>query len=596
MLNLKKLFKILSYHEQKKAFLVTLFILISGLLDVLGVASIIPLVAILTNPDIVQTNLLFNKIYKFFDFNSPQIFLFFVGVSYFIFFMLTMLVKTFSIYLQFNFSLKCEATIGKRLLQNYLNKPYIWFIDHHSSNLAKNILSSVNQVIYQALIPVFTIISQSIIVILIIILLVFIDPKLTFIIGSITTIIYGIVYLSFSNQLSIKGLERTKNDTKRYTAINNALNSIKEAKIGKLENFFVNNFSKFAKNFAKNQSDALIIGQLPRYIFEAIAFGGLLLIILYLMRQSADFSSILPIISLYAFAGYRLMPALQQLYASFTSLRFANASINAVYVDNEQLEINFNNHQETKLDFKKEFSLEDVVYQYPQSLKVNIKNFSVKIPVNTTTGIIGPTGSGKTTFINLITGLIQPQSGILKVDNTIIDKDNFALWQNQIGYVPQQIFLIDDTLSSNIAFGVEPNSIDYAAVVRASKIANLHNFVLEELPAKYDTIIGERGVRLSGGQRQRIGIARALYNNPNVLIFDESTNSLDNLTEQVIIEALNNLSSQVTIIIISHRTKTIENCNQIFLMDQGKIIANGSYDQLCKSSKEFNKFISLEVK
>ena len=592
MSNIKKLYNILSYHEQKRAFFVTFFILISGLLDVLGVASIIPLVALLTNPDVIQTNLLINKIYKFFDFNNPQVFLFYTGLSYFIFFIITMLINTFSIYLQLNFSLKCEHTIGKRLLQNYLNKSYIWFINHHSSDLAKNILSSVNQIIYQALIPIFNIISQGIIVLLIIILLVFIDPKLTLIIGSILTIIYGIVYLSFRNQLSIMGLERTKNDTKRYTALSNALGSIKETKIGKLEKFFVNKFSKFAKNFANNQTSALLISQLPRHLFEAIAFGGLLLIILYLMRQSSDFSSILPILALYVFAGYRLMPALQQLYASFSSLRFAGASINAVHEEKEQLEINFNNYQKTKLDFKKEFSLEDIVYQYPQSFNTNIKNISVKIPINTITGVIGPTGSGKTTLIDLITGLIQPQSGIIKVDDTIINKDNFALWQNQIGYVPQQIFLIDDTLSSNIAFGVDPELIDDDAVERASKIANLHNFVLDELPAKYDTIIGERGMRLSGGQRQRIGIARALYNNPSVLIFDEATNSLDNLTEQAIIESLNSLSGQITIIIISHRIKTIENCNQILLLNQGKLIAKGSYDELSKNSIEFNKFIS----
>jgi len=591
MSNIKKLFKILSDHEQKRAFFVTLFILVSGLLDVLGIASIIPLVALLTNPDIIESNLLFNKVYKFFNFNNAQLFLFYAGLSYFIFFIVAMLIKTFSIYLQLNFSLMCEHTIGKRLLKNYLNKPYIWFLNHHSSDLAKNILSSVNQIIYQALIPIFTIISQGIIVILIILLLVFIDPMLTLIIGSTLSIIYGIVYLIFSNQLSRKGLERTKNDTKRYTALSNALSSIKETKIGKLEKFFVKDFSKFAKNFAKNQTDALVISQLPRHLFEAIAFGGLLLIILYLMRERSDFSSILPILSLYVFAGYRLMPALQQIYAAFTSFRFAGASINAVYDDKKQLELNSENYKKSKLDFTKDFSLEDIVYQYPQSSKTNIKNISIKIPVNTITGIIGPTGSGKTTLVDIITGLIKPKSGILKVDTKNINEDNLALWQNKIGYVPQQIFLIDDTLSCNIAFGVEPELIDHSAVEHVSKIANLHNFVIDELPEKYDTVIGERGIRLSGGQRQRIGIARALYNNPSVLIFDEATNSLDNVTEKVIIEALSKLKSKITIIIISHRMKTIENCNQIFLLDHGKIIAKGSYDELSKNSLDFNKFI-----
>jgi ABC-type bacteriocin/lantibiotic exporter with double-glycine peptidase domain len=498
-----------------------------------------------------------------------------------------MAVKALAIYFQLSFSLMCEYTMGKRLLQIYLSQPYAWFINSHSSDLAKNVLSTVNQIIHQGLLPLFNLISQTIVIFFITTLLVLVDLKLTIIVGSTLGIFYGVVYLSFSNLVNRKGSERVKNDQDRYAALSNAFGSIKETKLGNLVNFFIQKFSKPAKNFAKNQAAAQTISQLPRYLFEAIAFGGLLLIILYLMRQSNNFITILPILSLYIFAAYRLMPATQQLYSSFISLRYVDKAIDTIYKI-RPTKLNFNSSNK-KIDFKKEISLKNITYFYPKSIKTNLNNISLKILANTTVGVVGHTGSGKTTLIDVILGLLEPQDGILKIDDTIIDKNNLSLWQNNIGYVPQQIFLIDDTLTSNIAFGIDEKSINHEVVEQVSKIANLHNFVINELPEKYNTIIGERGIRLSGGQRQRIGIARALYNNPSVLILDEATNSLDNSTERNVMNSLNNLRNKITIIFIAHRINTLEKCDQIILMENGKIIASGNYDELSNHSKEFNK-------
>lgn len=592
MISIKKLFRLLSKDEKKRSIYLIFFILISALLDVLGIASIIPLIAILSNPHFVESNIMINKIYIFFNFNDLQIFLFYVGLIFFIFFIISMVVKALTIYFQLRFALMCEYTLGKRLLQNYLYHPYTWFLNRHSSDLAKNVLSTVNQIIHQALLPLFVLISQVLVIFFIITLLVIVDPKLTLIVSLTLGIFYGIIYFSFSNLVNRKGVERVKNDKDRYTALSNAFGSIKETKLRNLENFFIQKFSYPAKNFAKNQAFGQTISILPRYFFEAIAFGGLLLIILYLMKQSSNFSSILPILSVYIFAGYRLMPAIQQLYASFISLRFADAAINSIYeTQPAKLNLNFSNN---KLALKKEISLKNIAYFYPKSLKTNLNNISLKILANTSVGLVGHTGSGKTTLIDVILGLLEPQEGILMVDNTIIDKNNLSLWQNNIGYVPQQIFLTDDTLTSNIAFGIDDKLIDHEIVEKVSKIANLHDFVINELPEKYNTIIGERGIRLSGGQRQRIGIARALYNNPSVLILDEATNSLDNLTERNVMSSLHNLRKKITIIHIAHRINTVEKCDQIILMDNGKIIAFGRYEELSNHSKEFNKLITLK--
>lgn len=590
MSSIKKLFTILSKGERKKAFFLTAFLFISAILEVLGIASIIPLIGLLSNPNLIESNVLINKVYTYFNMEDPQIFLFYLGLSFFIIFIISMAFKGLSIYFQLKFSLMCEYSIGKRLLQNYLYQPYTWFIDRHSSDLAKTILSTINQVINQGLLPFFNLISYGMVTLFIIIFLFVIDPKIMIVISLTLGLIYGITYGSFKNVLHRKGLERVKNDQDRFEALSNAFGSIKETKLGRLENLVIKTFSGPAKNFAKNQLSGQIIGLLPRYFLEAIAFGGLLLIILYLMRQSNNFSSILPILSLYVFAGYRLMPALQQVYSALTSLRFATASINFLY-ENRVIKYDTNIIKKN-LVFKKEFSLKNITYNYPKSSKKNLNNVSVKFFKNTTTGLVGPTGSGKTTLVDVVLGLLQPQHGTLEIDNRIINKNNLDSWQNKIGYVPQQIFLADQSISSNIAFGVDRQFIDYKAVQRASKIANLHNFVIKELPDKYDTVIGEKGIRLSGGQRQRIGIARALYHKPNLLILDEATNALDNLTEKAVMDAIYKLRNKITMIIIAHRLNTIKSCDQIFFMDNGKITDSGNFEQLSKYSKGFKKFIS----
>ena len=590
---IKKLFALLSKKEQKQSIFLIILIIASATLEVLGVASVLPFVALLSNPNLIESNAFINQIYLLSNINNPQSFLFYFGVLFFLFFLISIGVKALTIFYQYRFSLMCEYTIGKRLLQNYLSQPYSWFLNHHSSDLSKNILSSVNQIINQALLPFFTLISQVIVTIFIIILLCFIDTKLTIIVGLTLMVLYGATYLSFTNMLAHKGEEHVENDQKRFTALNNAFGAFKETKLGQLEDFFIENFSFPAKNYAKSQTISLIIGQLPRYLFESIAFGGLLLIILYLMDKKNDFIEILPILSVYVLAAYRLMPALQQLYASLSSLRFANAAIETVYKKEfKRYEINFT---KKKLNFDREIFLKDTSYSYPKSSRINLNKITLKVDAKSFVGIIGPSGSGKTTLVDILLGLLEPQSGNLIIDDLIINKNNLVMWQNNIGYVPQQIFLADQSISSNIAFGVKDELIDQDALINASKIANLHDFVINELPEKYETIIGEQGIRLSGGQRQRIGIARALYHKPKVLILDEATSALDNFIEKEILDAIYNLRKKITIILISHRLSAIKKCDKIFFINQGSIIASSNYDQLYKNNKDFKNFISFEL-
>jgi ABC-type multidrug transport system fused ATPase/permease subunit len=282
------------------------------------------------------------------------------------------------------------------------------------------------------------------------------------------------------------------------------------------------------------------------------------------------------------------MPALQKIYASIATLTYVGPSLDKLCKDIKMLKPINSNQSQGSLSFNRSIDLKNIYYNYPYTSRTTLKNVNICIPAKSTVALVGATGSGKTTTIDIILGLIEAQSGTLEVDGQIITEQNSRAWQRSIGYVPQQIFLADDTVAANIAFGVEPADIDMKTVEKVSKIANLHDFVTNEMPKKYQTSIGERGVRLSGGQRQRIGIARALYHHPKVLILDEATSALDNQTEKAVMDAVNNIGKNITIILIAHRLNTVKNCDIIFKLEKGELIGKGTFDDLIGSNKNFN--------
>jgi len=358
-------------------------------------------------------------------------------------------------------------------------------------------------------------------------------------------------------------------------------------KLASLEKVYVQRFASPAQTYAQHQASAQVISQLPRFALEAIAFGGMLLVVLYLMARSGGFAEALPVVALYALAGYRLMPALQQVYGAITQLRFVGPALEALHRDISDFQPFYEYENGNLQPLTQSIAIKNIFYRYPNAARLALKDVSLNIKARTTVGLVGATGSGKTTTVDLILGLLEPNAGTLEVDGKIIDKSNRRAWQRCLGYVPQQIYLSDDTVAANIAFGVAPEAIDQIAVERAAKIANLHEFVSNEMPDGYKTSVGERGVRLSGGQRQRIGIARALYHNPQVLILDEATSALDNLTEQAVMEAVHNLGHNVTIILIAHRLSTVKECDTIFFLDKGEIHGHGTFEELTLSNERF---------
>ena len=599
MKTLKKCFEILSVQERKKAYFLLLMIVFMALIDMLGVASILPFVAVITNPELIETNTFLSYFYqssKKFGISNIEDFIFFFGVVVLCLLIFSIFFKALTIYAQTRFVLMREYSLGRRLIEGYLHQPYEWFLSKNSAELGKNVLSQISLVTQGPLLNVMNLIAQSAVAIALITLTVFTDPWLAASVALVFSFSYSLIYIFTKSLLTKKGSESLEVNKLRFTAVNEAFGAAKEVKIGGLEKFFIKRFSEPAKIFASNSAFSNILGVMPRYLLEAIAFGGMIFLVLIMMSRGDNFNSIAPKLALYAFVGYRLLPAFQGIYYATSSIRYSHSILDSLHKDLMNLSSYPMAKTKTKTSsmiLANSIKLKNIKFSYPGGKRTSLENISLIIPAFSKVGIVGSTGSGKTTMVDVILGLLDPQAGELIVDDSAITNINKRSWQKSIGYVPQQIYLADDTVASNIAFGVETKHIDQKLIEKASKMANLHDFVTSELPKNYNTIIGERGIRLSGGQRQRIGIARALYQDPKILILDEATSSLDNLTENMVMEAMNNLGNKITTIIIAHRLSTVKKCDQIYLLNKGRIEAQGTFEDLLITNKNFKKMASI---
>ncbi len=586
MQNFKKLFFLLNNYERKLLVLLLLMILVMALVDMIGVASVLPFIAVLTNPDLIESNLILNFMFqasKVIGVENDSQFIFLLGTLFLILLLFSLTLKAITIYATVRFSEMRHYSIGTRLVEGYLRQPYSWFLNQNSSELGKTILSEVANVVTNGFTQMLEVIAKGAIVMAILILLIIVDPKLAITVGLTIGCAYGLIYYLLSNYLKRIGQSRLFHNELRFRWVSEAFNASKAVKVGGLEQNYSNRFSVSSNIYAKTSTSVQVIQQLPRFFLEAIVFGGVLIMILYMMSKTGNFNAALPIVALYVFAGYRLMPALQQVYASLTILKFIGPSVEKLHADMKNLEPAIDQSKEI-ISFNNSITLNNIHYNYPNSSRTAIKSVNLNIFAKSTVGFIGITGSGKTTIVDIILGLLEVQKGSLEVDGIPITKKNLRSWQQLIGYVPQNIYLSDDSVAGNVAFGKETKDINQKLVEKAAKIANLHQFVIDELPNKYQTIIGENGVRLSGGQRQRIGIARALYHNPKVLILDEATSALDIETEKAVMDAINNLNKDITIILIAHRLNTVKNCDTIFKLEKGQVIGQGKFNEMIEVS------------
>ena len=588
----RKIFDLLTPHERRNFTLLSILVIIMGLLDAVGVAGILPFLAIVAAPELTETNQTFATIYRLSGAPDQDAFLRIVGIGVFSVFIISVLFKIVTLYALARFGHMRKFSLSSRLLEGYLHQPYVWFLSRHSADLGKVVLHEVETVVNGTIIPAFQIMANTVSLLFLVGLLIVIEPKIAVIAISVLGGTYLIIFLFVRKRLTLIGRQRAIANRDRYMIAQETMGSMKDVKLLGLESSFLKRFRGPARRYAQAATASQIIGELPRHLLEGISFGGILLLVLtMLLNGQGTLVDILPTLGLFAFAGLRMFPALQTVYRSMTALRFGAPTLKVLHDDMQEVR----GGVQTALTFpvtkapmrmKSEIDLFDIRYAFPDSEQSVVRGLNMTIEANTTVGIVGGTGAGKTTTIDIIMGLLQADSGELRVDGNLITPENLRSWQLSIGYVPQQIFLMDGSISANIAFGIPPEERARAQIERAARLAELHEFAMET-PQGYDTLVGERGVRLSGGQRQRIAIARTLYHDPDVLVLDEATSALDNLTERAVMQAVTNLGHAKTIIMIAHRLSTVEKCDKIFLLENGCVADSGTYDELKKSNEAF---------
>lgn len=595
---LKKLLDLLSPPEIRQAALISLTIIFMAILEALGVASIMPFMAVVANPEIIESNIILRDLYtEFLEFKlgDKADFTIALGGLVFVFLIISLSIKALTTYLQLKFSLMREYTISKKLVEGYLRQPYAWFLSQNSSDLNKTILSEVPIIINSGILPTLVIFAHSCVVLALLTMLVVINPVVSVSVGLVLASAYGSIFILMRGFLSKIGSERVKANKHRFSAVNEAFGAIKELKAGRLESRYIKKFAEPAFDFARHTASAQLVAQLPRFFLEALAFGGMLVLVLVLLLKNGDLLGSLPTIALYGYAGYRIMPALQQIYYSFSHLKFVAPALTNVHEHFFSMSVTTDLAKSTKgVVFENSIRLDNVLFRYDGQKSAALDKVNIMIPAGKKVGFVGPTGSGKTTIVDMILGLVEPQSGKLVVDGEELSQKNISNWMGLIGYVPQNVYLSDDTIANNIAFGVDDKEIDQDALYSAAETANIHSFISNDLESGYATVVGERGVRISGGQRQRIGIARALYHQPKILVFDEATSALDAVTEREVMNAIDNLGRDITVIIVAHRLNTVRNCDHLYMLENGKIVCEGKFSKLIKENKKFRSMVKFK--
>lgn len=590
---IKQLFSLLTDKQLKQFYILQVLVVVMAFTELLGIASIAPFMALVGDISILETNTVFAEIYQLSGLNNPTDFLFYSG--FFVLIMLTVstIVSMFTIWKLSIFGARIGTEIADLLYTYYMQQSWQFHASSSSAQLTKQVSTEAARISIGIMQPLVQMNAKIVLAAFISISIVIYDPLIAILGLVIFSLAYFLLYSLVREKLAVNGDKLSEISTERFRLMNEGFGGIKDVLLLDRSHDFIESFQNSGKVFARAQGTNIAISQVPRYFIELIAFGAMISLVLLLIKLHAgNLGEVLPILAVYALAAFKLLPALQQIYSSVSQIKGNIAAFEAV---KEDLERAFNNQKPINSDsspipiyLRKSIVLKDIEFSYPGKHRVAINGVNMNIPVNSVIGLVGSSGSGKSTLIDLLLGLLTPQQGSLYIDDTRITATNKRAWQDLLGFVPQSIFLSEGTIAENIAFGIPKKDIALNKVNRALILANLSELVAQ-LPDGINTRVGERGVQLSGGQRQRIGIARALYHEAEVLVFDEATSALDGITEKIVMDAIHEFSGQKTIIMIAHRLKTVEKCDLIYFMEQGKIIDYGTYQELVVRNLKFKE-------
>ena len=570
--------------------------IIGACLDVIGIGAVPAFVAALAMPDKIREIPIAADILDSLGIATSQDMVIWGGLALIFVFIFKNL-YLFGVYaLQVRVTEYHRVRLATRLFKAYVYAPWEFHLQKNSSELLRNVYAETKEIMTGVLNPLLNIIMGFMMTLLTVILLLVTTPGvavigITFVGGASWLFLY-----SFKKRLQVYGIEAKKERKEMIQAVTQGISALQDIRVGRKERFFVKRLHVSVKNFARVSRLRQVIRKASPNMLEMVAVTGLLGIVLVLVLMGNEPASLVPMLALYGAAIVRLRQSVSQIVGSISQLQFSAAAIPAVVDDLQLLEtLNSALPERVKeieaLPFKDQITVSNLHYTYPETEQPAIKGLNLSIRKGESIGFVGATGSGKSTLINLLLGFFTPQQGSISIDGVNM-YENVDRWLMNVGYIPQTIFLLDDTIRRNIAFGIPDEKIDDEKVNLAVETAQLGSFI-KELAEGLDTVVGERGVRLSGGQRQRIGLARALYHNPDVLVMDEATSALDNYTESLVMDTINALKKERTIIMIAHRLSTVKECDRLYFLKAGEIDASGSYDELSREHADFRKMADV---
>lgn len=578
--------KILSKKQLHQLIIIQFLIIIMSIFELISIASIAPFMAIVSDTSLINENLFIQKIYNYFHFKNNNDFLIFLSLIVFSLFIFSVVVSLLTTWRLLRYSQKVGAEISISLFSHYLNQDWLFHSKNSSNEFSRKIFEEVKRLTGGIIQPLLHLNNKLILTIFMVIALLFYN----FNVAIITLVIFGIFYLSIflllRKNLYINSVEISNLNKKRYNLIGEAFGGIKELIINNNFFLFLNQFSSSNTRFAYTSSNNQAMAQLPKFIAELVAIGSVLFLIIYLLiLNDSGLNKLLPTLAVFGIAGFKILPAFQQIFASTATIKGNISAFNSI---KQELSIakkqNIESSKIIKVTFEDYIKIDNLSYQYDSKKSFALKKINLLINKYSKIGIVGKTGSGKSTLIDILTGLVQPSEGSISVDMQKIKSHNIKGWRTNIAYIPQSIFLFDTTVLENITFSNNFKEIDMSRFEKAIEVANINEFI-NTLSDNFNSKIGQRGVQLSGGQRQRIGIARALYQDKQIIILDEATSSLDSETEKNIINAILDTYGDKTIINITHRVENLIHFDKIIMLDDSKIINSGTFEELSKDDK-----------
>lgn len=570
----RKFGKLLDKRQKKRIVILFTFMLMGAFLEVLGVSLMLPLVSALMQPNIIETNEIVKWVCGVFDLHSHRTFVIICIGALILIYVIKDIFLMLQYYVQYHFVYNNRFATQQRLLQAYMKRPYEFYLYAESGEIVRVIQGDVGQT-YGLLTTLLQFATETVVSLALILTILVVDPFMTLFVAVMMGGIMVIIAKAVKPILRREGLSLQKNGALTNKWLLQAINGMKEIKVTQKEQFFVQNYEKAGRRMIRSEKWNSVLGNIPRLLIEMVTVCSMLTLIAILIFKGKEIELLLPSLGAFAMAAVKLLPSANRIVGALNAIAYQEPALDKML---ENLEILENRNGNTVISEKKEESslvleetiaLNQITYSYPNSSNPVLAEADMVIPIGKSVGIVGTSGAGKTTAVDILLGLLVPQAGHILADGVDV-MTNYHSWLSHIGYIPQTIFMLDDSIRANVAFGLTEDEMNDDAVWHALEEAQLADFV-RSLPEKLDTQIGERGVRLSGGQRQRIGIARALYANPELLIFDEATSALDNETEAAIMEAINGLHGKKTLVIIAHRLQTIEGCDMVYRVANGRI-------------------------